>query len=54
MLDFLASHGGTIAVGAMLLAVVALIVAKLVKDKRAGKHCCCGDCSKCCHCGEKH
>lgn len=47
MLDFFASYGGTIIVGAIVLAVVALIVAKLVKDKRSGKHICGGDCANC-------
>lgn len=53
MLGFLTANGGTIAVGAVLLAVVALIIAKLVKDRRAGKHCCGGDCSRCCNCSAK-
>lgn len=50
MTDFLGKYGGTLAVGAVLLAVVALIIVKFVKDRRAGKHCCGGDCSKCCNC----
>lgn len=47
MVEFFANYGGTMIVGAIVLAVVALIAAKLVKDKRAGKHCCGGDCSDC-------
>lgn len=47
MLEFFANYGGSMIVGAIVLAVVALIVAKLVKDRRAGKHICGGDCCKC-------
>lgn len=54
MLGFLTANGGTIAVAAVLLTVVALIAAKLIKNKKAGKHACCGDCAKCCNCGAKH
>lgn len=53
MLDFFADYGGTMIVGAIVLAVVALIVAKLVRDRRSGKHCCGGDCGKCCKCSSK-
>ena len=47
MLDFLASCGGSLIVGAIVIAVVALIVAGIVKDRRAGKHLCGGDCANC-------
>lgn len=50
MVEFFANYGGSIVVGAIVLAIVALIAAKLVKDNRAGKHCCGGDCSGCCKC----
>ncbi len=46
MLDFLACNYGSIIVGAVLLGVIALIIRKIVKDKRAGK-CSCGSCSSC-------
>lgn len=40
---------GTLIVGMLLLAVVALIILSMVKDKKAGKSIQCGgDCS---HCG---
>lgn len=55
MLEFITNYGGTIAVGAAVLAVIALIVVKFVKDKRAGRSSCGCDCSSCgcgCH-GEK-
>ena len=48
MLDFITNYGGSIAVGAVVLAVIALIVVKLVKDRCAGKSSCGCDCS---HCG---
>lgn len=53
MLEFFANYGGSIIVGAIVLAVVALIIGKIIKDKRAGKHCCGGDCSHCCKCASQ-
>ena len=50
--NFMESIGGTILVGAIVLALVGLVIAKLIRDKRNGKSCQCGgDCSKCrgCH-----
>lgn len=38
---------GTLIVLLILIAVVAAIVFKIVKDRRTGKHICGGDCSKC-------
>lgn len=53
MLSFLAENWGTILVCAILIVCVALIIKKLVKDKKKGvSPCGCGgDCSKChaCH-----
>lgn len=49
MLEFLAQNYGSILVGAILLAIVVLIIRKLVKDKRAGKSSCGGNCSACGH-----
>lgn len=43
---------GTIIVGAILLAVVALICASMYRDKKSGKSSCGGDCKNCgghCH-----
>ena len=43
---------GTFVVGAALLMAVALIVRKMIRDKKNGKSCSCGgDCSRCkgCH-----
>lgn len=50
MLDFLAENWGSIAVGAVILAAVVFAVVRLIKNKRAGKGSCCGDCSKCSSC----
>ncbi|MGN1423221.1 MAG: FeoB-associated Cys-rich membrane protein [Oscillospiraceae bacterium] len=56
MLEFLAENYGSIIVGAALIVIIALIIRKLVRDKRAGK-CSCGSCSACgkgcsgCSCG---
>jgi len=49
MLAFLTANIGTILVGAALLAVVLLIIAKLIRDKRQGKHACSGSCGGGCH-----
>ena len=51
MLAFLAANIGTILVVAALLAVVLLIIAKLIRDKRQGKHTCSGSCGGCSGCG---
>lgn len=55
MLDFLAENWGSIIVGALIVAAVAAVVVKLIKDKRSGKNLCCGDCSRCkgCTSGKK-
>lgn len=39
---------GTVIVGAGLAVIIALIIGKMIKDKKAGKAACGGDCS---HCG---
>lgn len=51
MLDFLIANAGTIVVGAGLAAVIALVIRKLYRDRKAGKSCCGGSCSNCkgCH-----
>ncbi len=46
MLEWLKLNIGTIVALLILVAVVALIIRKLVLDKRAGKSCC-GDCGSC-------
>lgn len=47
MLEFITNYGGSIAVGAAVLAVIVLIIVKRVKDRRAGKSSCGCDCGSC-------
>ena len=47
MLEFLQNNGGSFAVGAVVLAVIVLIVMKLVRDKKAGRYTCGGNCGSC-------
>ncbi|MDE6728937.1 MAG: FeoB-associated Cys-rich membrane protein [Oscillospiraceae bacterium] len=53
MLGFITAYGGTIAVGLIVLAIVSLIIVNIVKNRRAGKHLCGGDCAHCRSCGKK-
>ena len=50
MFEFIQQNLGTIIVGAILLAIIAAAVVKIIRDKRAGKCNCgcegCGGCSK--------
>ena len=43
MLEFLQNNWGSFAVGAVVLAVIVLIVMKLVRDKKAGRYTCGGE-----------
>lgn len=49
MLEFITNYGGSIIVGLIVLTIVALIIIKGIRDKRAGKHSCScgGNCSEC-------
>ena len=47
MLEFLQNNWGSFAVGAVVLAVSVLIVMKLVRDKKAGRYTCGGNCGSC-------
>ena len=47
MLEFLQNNRGSFAVGAVVLAVIVLIVMKLVRDKKAGRYTCGGNCGSC-------
>ena len=51
MIEFVQQYLGSVLVGAGVLAVVALIIVKAVRDKRAGKSSCGCDCARCgcCH-----
>lgn len=51
MLDFIQQNAGSIAVGVMLLAAVAVIIVHLILDKRSGKCSCGGNCGACGACG---
>lgn len=50
MMTWLASHIGTIAVSAVLCAVVAGILVKMIRDKKSGRSSCGGNCGSCGHC----
>lgn len=64
MLEFLQNNWGSLLVGAIILAVVVLIVIKLVRNRKAGKftyggNCgscgaCKGHCSGCSACSQAH
>ena len=47
MLEFLQNNWGSFAVGAVVLAVIVLIVMKLGRDKKAGRYTCGGNCGSC-------
>ena len=47
MLSWLQTNIGSIVVVLFLLGVVALIVRRLILDKKAGKHICGGSCGSC-------
>lgn len=52
MLEFLQNNWGSFAVGAVVLAVIVLIVMKLVRDKKAGRYTCGGNCGSCGACSD--
>ena len=52
MTGFIQENWGSLLVGAILLAVVALVVVKLVRDRKSGRHSCGGDCGSCGACKE--
>lgn len=43
---------GTVIVGGVLAIIVGLLVWKMIKDKKAGKSSCGGDCAHCRGCGK--
>ena len=53
MLEFLQNNWGSLLVGTIVLAVVVLIIVKLVRDKKAGKYTCGGNCGSCGACSGK-
>lgn len=48
-MGWIIANGGTIAVGMVLLCIIAGIIYSMIKDKRAGKSLQCG--ADCRHCG---
>ena len=51
MLSWIQANIGSIAVILILLAVIALIIRRMILDKKAGRHICggsCGSCGGCC------
>ncbi len=54
MLQWISANIGTIVVGLILLAVVALIVRGMIRDKKQGKSSCGGNCAGCAGCGSCH
>lgn len=47
MLGFLEAHTGTIVVLLVLVFLVFIAIRRIVKDRRAGKHSCGGNCGSC-------
>ena len=43
---------GTVIVGGVLAIIVGLLIWKMIKDKKAGKSSCGGDCAHCKGCGK--
>ncbi|MCM1185717.1 MAG: FeoB-associated Cys-rich membrane protein [Lachnoclostridium sp.] len=54
MLSWLTLNAGNIIVSALLIAIVSLIIAKLVKDKKKGKSSCGCGCANCALNGQCH
>ena len=54
MLEWLANNWGGLLIGAILIAVVVLIIVGIVKDKKKGKSSCGCKCSSCAMCGKCH
>ena len=47
MLIWIRANIGSIVVAAILLVIVALIIRRLILDRKAGKHICGGSCGSC-------
>lgn len=48
MISFLAENIGTIIVGLVLLEIISIVIRTMIRDKKAGKSCNCGDaCGNC-------
>ena len=51
MISWISENIGSILVAVFLLLAVALIVWRLIANRKAGKSTCCGNCSQCAMCG---
>lgn len=54
MLEFLKQYWSTILIGIVLAGVVALIIVKMIRDKKKGKHSCGCGCENCPSAGMCH
>ena len=54
MLEWLAANIGTIIVALIVIAVIAFVVARMVKDKKEGKSSCGANCAHCACRGDCH
>lgn len=56
MFSWLSNNFGTIIVCIILTITVALIIVKMIKDRKSGKHSCGCDCANCsaCNCSGRH
>ena len=54
MISFITENLGTIIITVVLVAILATIVVKLVRDKRKGKSSCGGNCAHCAMGGSCH
>lgn len=54
MLQWISANIGTILISLVLLAVVALIIRSMMRDKKQGKSFCGGNCAGCAACGACH
>ena len=51
MAEWISQNLGTIVVTILLIAAVAGVIYKMIKDKNQGRSCCGGSCSQCNACG---
>lgn len=54
MLQWISANIGTILISLVLLAVVALIIRSMMRDKKQGRSSCGGNCAGCAACGSCH
>ena len=54
MLEWLSQYWGSLLIGAIVIGIVAVIVWRIVRNRRAGKTVCGGDCANCPGCCACH